>query len=36
MKTFIEFLTEAARGMVKTKNRWSRINPTQTKANTDV
>lgn len=29
-------ITEAARGMIKTKNRWSRINPTQTKANTDV
>jgi len=29
-------ITEAARGMIKTKNRWSRINPTQTKANMDV
>lgn len=29
-------LSEAARGMVKDKNRWSRINTTQTKSNTDV
>lgn len=29
-------ITEAARGMAKTKNRWSRVNPTQIKANTDV
>lgn len=31
-----ESVSEAARGLVGSKNKWSRIDPTQTKGNTDV